>query len=528
MIELLRLYRSISSYLYFGLLTIMAIMLPYSVYVVSMCQIGLCVNFIIEGEYKKRFRNIYQRKSLLIFLSIYVVHLLWMLGTNDLSSGIDNLRIKLPILLLPFFIAASVPLDQNWLKILLKFFIASVVSATIVSTLVYFGLTPYKFNDVRSISIFISHIRFSLLIVICIMVMLNWIVHDGWKIDLSKLIYIILVVWLIIFLMMLKSLTGLIVMVVTSYVLIFVFVRTIKFQFLKIGAIFLLIAIPLVTLVVVRYQINKFYDVEKVDIKSLDKKTVNGNLYFHDPNDWNVENGHKLALYICQPELRQEWNKRSNFKYDSVDMKQQPIVFTLLRYMTSKGLRKDSVGITQLTPNDIHSIEHGITNEIYTRNLGLKSRVYEVIWEFDQYRHGAGVNKHSVTQRIVYMQIALELIKDNFWFGIGTGDLNVAYANYYQTHNTGLSKDRQFLTHNEFLRFFVVFGFIGFLIIMAAFLLPVFIEKKWFSYYFVMIFTIVFLSFLNEDTLESHIGVTFSILFYSLFLWGVKKEDSSE
>jgi hypothetical protein len=528
MIELFRLYRSISSYLYFGLLTIMAIMLPYSVYVVSMCQIGLCVNFIIEGEYKKRFRNIAQKKSLLIFLSIYAVHLLWMLGTNDLASGIENLRIKLPILLLPFFIAVSVPLDKNWIKILLKFFIASVVSATLVSTAIYLGFTPYKINDVRGISIFISHIRFSLLIVICILVLLKWIVTEGWKIDTPKVLYGVLVVWLIIFLMLLKSLTGLIVLTVTVYVLIFVFIRTIKFQFLKIGAIFLLFAIPLTTLIIVRNQVNKFYDFEKIDIKSLDKKTVNGNPYYHNPDDWNVENGQKLSLYICQPELRKEWNTRSNYKYDSLDMKQQPLYYTLMRYMTSKGLKKDSVGITQLSQADISNIEHGITNVIYAEKLGLKSRIYEVIWEFDQYRHGAGVNKHSVTQRIVYMHIAVELIKDNFWFGIGTGDLNAAYANYYQTHDTGLSKDRQFLTHNEFLRFFVVFGFIGFLIIMAAFILPVFIEKKWFSYYFIMIFIIVFLSFLNEDTLESHIGVTFSIMFYSLFLWGVKKEDSSE
>ena len=503
-------------------------MLPFSVYVVSMCLIGLGVYVVLEGNYKKRFQNVYQKKSLLIFLSIYAVHLIWMIGTNDFGAGVENLRIKLPILVLPFVIATSVTFDKNWIKILLKFFIASVFTATIVCSIVYFWISPHKINDVRSISMFISHIRFSLLIVTCIFIMIKWILEDGWKINASKLLYLILIIWFIIFLMMMRSLTGLIVMVVTSYVLIFVFVRIIKYQFLKIGAIFLLFAIPLGSFVFIRNQINNFYNFEKIDIKSLEKKTVNGNPYYHDPKDWNVENGHKVALYICQPELRKEWNKRSNYKYDSLDMKQQSIVFTLLRYMTSKGLRKDSVGITKLTQADISNIERGNTNVIYLGKLGLRSRIYEVIWEFDQYRHGAGVNKHSVTQRIVYMQIALKLIKDNFWFGIGTGDLKAAYEQYYKTHDTGLSKERQFLTHNEFLRFFVVFGFIGFLIIMAAFIFPVFIEKKWFSYYFIMIFTIVFLSFLNEDTLESHIGVTFSIMFYSLFLWGVKKEDSFE
>jgi len=190
--------------------------------------------------------------------------------------------------------------------------------------------------------------------------------------------------------------------------------------------------------------------------------------------------------------------------------------------MTSKGLRKDSIGLSKLTPWDISKIELGYSNVIFVENWGLKPRIYEVIWEIDQYKHNYGVNKHSVTQRIVYMQIALKLIKENFWFGIGTGDLPAAYAQYYKTHDTGLSKERQFHTHNEFLRVFAIFGLIGLLIIMASFILPVFLEKKWFSYYFIMIFTIVFLSFLNEDTLETQIGVTFATLFYALFLWGTK------
>jgi O-antigen ligase len=196
--------------------------------------------------------------------------------------------------------------------------------------------------------------------------------------------------------------------------------------------------------------------------------------------------------------------------------------------MTSKGLKKDSVGITQLTPVDISRIEHGITNIIYSNKLGLKPRLYEVIWEFDQYKHGSGVNTHSVTQRIIYMQIALSLIKENFWFGVGTGDLPMKYANYYKTHDTGLSKERQFHTHNQFLRFFVLFGIFGFLIIIAAFIIPVFLERKWSSYYMIMIITIILLSFLNEDTLETQIGVTFATLFYSIFLWGCKKNSATE
>ena len=44
-------------------------------------------------------------------------------------------------------------------------------------------------------------------------------------------------------------------------------------------------------------------------------------------------------------------------------------------------------------------------------------------------------------------------------------------------------------------------------------------ENKQKDYWFMMFFFIAFLSMLNEDTLETHAGVTFFSYFYSLFLF---------
>jgi hypothetical protein len=524
MIKLLLLLRSISNYIYIGLLTIIAVFLPFSVFVVSAAEIGLLVNLIVQGDYKEKFKALLSRKSVLVFLTIYAVHILWLLGSSDLAYAFLNLKIKLPLLVLPLIIALSLPLDTSRLKFFLSFFIASVFTATIVSTLIYLGFTPLEINDVRNISIFISHIRLSLLIVIAILVLLKWIIDEGFRITKTQILKFLLMAWLIIFLMILKSFTGLIVLSVTALVLGYSFIRSIKYRIIKTALIILLAVIPILAFLILRNEVIDFYDIEKVDVAALEKKSENGNPYYHDPADWNVENGKKVWMYVCQPELRREWNKRSNFKYDSLDKKNQPVAYTLIRYMTSVGLKKDSAGVSKLKTEDILRIENGMTNVIYSGKLRFKPRIYEVIWELDQYRHGAAVNTHSVTQRIIYMQIALELIRANFWFGIGTGDLPMKYSEYYQTHETGLSKDRQFHTHNEFLRLFATFGVFGFLIIMAAFFIPVFIEKKWSSYYMIMIITIILLSFLNEDTLESQIGVTFSLLFYSVFLWGYRSE----
>jgi hypothetical protein len=513
-------YKLISQEIYFWLLVILAMALPFSPFLISFSQILLLINWIAEGNFQQKIKKFQFRKSLWVFLGIYAVHLIWLIGTSDWHFSEETLRIKLPMLILPIIIATSEQIDSRKIFLLLKLFIASVVAATIFSTIIYFGLTSYQIKDVRDISIFISHIRLSLLVVIAILTLLHWIKTSVLSLTKAQLVYILVIIWLICFLVLLKSLTGLIILLVTMFVLIAVFVNRIENQFLKVGLIIVLYTIPFVSAIMVVDAYNNYYNVKPLDTNKLNPFTSNGNPYIHDVDDWQIENGNKVWVYVCQKELKTEWNKRSKIKYDSLDLKKQPIYMTLIRYMTSKGLNKDSMGVTQLAAKDIINIEHGLGNVIYEKKWSLSSRLYEVIWELDHYLKNKAVDEHSVTQRFVYLKIATQLIKDNFFFGVGTGDLPKEYLNYYQTHDTGLSQEHWWHTHNQYFRLMATFGLVGFLVILFAFIYPAILERKWDSYYFVMIFTIIFLSFLNEDTLETQIGVTFATYFYALFLWG--------
>ena len=40
--------------------------------------------------------------------------------------------------------------------------------------------------------------------------------------------------------------------------------------------------------------------------------------------------------------MKEEWNKVAEIEYDSVGVNGYPIRATLIRYLTSKGLRKDA------------------------------------------------------------------------------------------------------------------------------------------------------------------------------------------
>jgi hypothetical protein len=48
------------------------------------------------------------------------------------------------------------------------------------------------------------------------------------------------------------------------------------------------------------------------------------------------------------------------------------------------------------------------------------------------------------------------------------------------------------------------------------------LEKKYHDLFFMIFFIIGVLSFLNEDTLETHVGATFFAFFYALLLFGLK------
>jgi hypothetical protein len=452
------------------------------------------------------------------------MHIVWLIGTEDWSYAFETLKIKLPLLILPIIIGTSDDIQSDKAIVLLKWFIGSIVAATLFFTIAYYGWLKYKIYDMRQISLFISHIRFSLLIVVAILILMHWIKTADGNFNKKHFLYLILILWLFFFLSFMKALTGITILVVTLFIILLVFVNRIENELTKILFIGVMYAVPFFSIITLINVYNKYYHSSTPSVINLPKYTANGNPYYHDTTQWQIENGNKVWTYICEPELKKEWNKRSKISYDSLDRKGQPLKNTLIRYMTSINLPKDSLGMTKMTGKDIINVENGMTNIIYTKKYSIIPRIYEVFWEIDFYKHTGQVDNHSVIQRIVYYRIAVSLIKSNFVFGVGTGDLPKEYLKYYQTHDTGIAKERWWQTHNQYLRVFVTFGVIGFAIFLIAFILPPFYERKWNSFYFLMVFLIIMLSFINEDTLETQAGATFVAYFYSLFLWGTSRK----
>jgi len=509
---------------YFGLL-LFAASLPLSKFTISLAQFIIAGNWLLEGNFKNKWDLIKQNKIALILMSLYAIHLIGLWNTSNFTFALKDLKTKSPILVFPFLMATSKVLDRKQVnQILFLLYLATLVSS-LISLAVYVGLTGKVITDIRQISPLISHIRLALLVCVAIAIAIyffNTLDQVPWlrlKTTTFKMLLLLSVAWMFLFLVILESLTGL--FVLAAGFLLFcvykiVFEKGVIWHKLK-YALVIIIALSL-GYIVAYHSIKPMMAKDNINFSTLPKTTKNGNAYTHFTNEKFTENGHFYGLYQCVPELKKAWNSRSKLPYDSLDEKEQMVNFTIMRYLTSKNLGKDSLGVWQLTQQDIHHIENGIPNYKIPQMNPLESRAYQVYCEYQSFKEGYNSSGHSLTMRIHYWQAALLIIKDHLFTGVGTGDLEDAFQAKYVEINSPLELPWRHRAHNQYLTMMVAFGIFGFLYFVFWLFAPAYFKKgKLHPIYFAFLFTFL-ISMLFEDTLETQAGLSFAVFFGSLFL----------
>ena len=270
---------------------------------------------------------------------------------------------------------------------------------------------------------------------------------------------------------------------------------------------------------VIKFYHDYFPKTDVINPAKVDRLTPSGNPY--EQANWGeyTENGHYVAQYICWKEVKKEWNKRSTISYDSADLKGNKIQFTLIRYLASMGLRKDSAGVWALSPNDIKAVELGIPNYKFNSISSMNYRLYQVFWEIKDFQRGGDINGHSITMRFEYWKIALFRISQKPLIGVGTGDVRKAFDDYYDSTHSTLNKEWRLRSHNQFLEITVGFGVIGLVWFLVSLFYPGFKTKKIYTYVYFVFWMIFMLSLFTEDTLETEAGATFYAFFNSMFLF---------
>jgi hypothetical protein len=500
---------------------LLAATLPLSIFATSVIQFLLVINWLVEGRYAEKWNRLAGNRAFWVYTGFYALHIVGMLWSSDLQYGLRDLKIKLPLLVIPFIIVSSEELSARQIRAILAAFIAGTMTGSLASLLALLKWIPSEMDNYRNASLFISHIRFSLMIVLAIMFSAYLFFRRApGEQRYLRVMYLLALLLLPVFLVILRSLSGIVIIVLVVLVLSLLLVRTVPDRAGRFMLTVLIITIPLFIVVYTGNAINRFYSFEQVDPGELDSLTIEGNPYIHYPDNKETENGNFVWINVCPKELEREWGKVSDYDYMGKADNGDFIRFTLIRYLTSRGLRKDAAGIRQLNETDIRAIESGIANHIYLNRFRLYPRIYEVIWEFDRYRLGFSPNDKSLVQRYYYLRAGVNIASENLLYGVGTGDVRQAFDRFYEENDSPLRLERRRRAHNQYLTLVVAFGIPGLLVCLFALVLPVFMRDRWRSFMTLVFIITMALSMLDEDTLENTPGAVMFGLFYALFVFG--------
>ncbi len=534
--------RNLEAGLYFVGLATMAASLTLSPFMMSIAQFYLLAVWLCDGmitrlvalrgasfgeKFKAAFRLIggnirtksaqfWHNRLAVLMVSLFLLHIIGLIYTSDFQYAFKDIRVKLPLLVFPIIMSSMKPLDRKHVDLLLVIYALSVFVATWFSFAAYL---KHDYEDIREISQFISHIRFCLQIAFCVFILGYYIFKR--KMPLWQTISCVaLVLWFCIQLYLYESLSGYVVLFAETIITLLYLLFKLKTHITwRLTAVVLAVAIPVVLGFFLFRDIKPLMKTESVDIATLDQKTKSGNAYMHDTIHLPVEDGRYVGLYYCPKELREAWGERSALGFGERTANGENLEATLARYLTSKGLRKDREGVMALTDEDIRNVEQGVANYENLMHPGLRERVSVTLFEYNRYRRNDDPNGGSLSQRIEYTRASLHLIRQHPVFGIGTGDVPQAYKQAYDEMHSPLKEQFRFRAHNQYLSITVAFGIVGLALLLLVLFYPYCSSRRYRTYLYTVFITIILLSMLPEDTLETQAGASFYAFFNAFFLF---------
>jgi len=489
---------------------------PLNKVLMSIGTIWCIANLLLEADFQSYVKNIRKNKILLVFLAFCSFHFITLIWTTDFSYALHDIKAKLPLFVIPLVYVAK-PIPKKVLHQGFGFFCLSLLLTSSINYITC--LSDFEegvIKDVREMSLFGSHIRYSLFIAFGAAIALIKTLKRGKY----YVFWALLFAWFSFYALKSQVFGGIIAYMVMLLGLFLYSLYRLKSKWLKI-----------VLLTVIAFLLGagtfSLYSFLKPEIRTVENielvpNTAEGNPYKHDFQPI-FENGKHVLLYVCEKELRRDWPKRSMVHIDSMDQKNQKILYTLLRYLTSKKQPKDAVGLSQLSDLEINYIEQGIPSVQYLQK-GVMQRLYGLKFQIQQYVNGANPTGHSLLQRFEHWRAGIAILKENWLFGVGTGDVQDAFDAKYEELNSLLDNEHRKRAHNQFLTVWISFGVIGAALFLTFWLLFLVQASKTRSVFALAFILIALASFLPEDTLETQQGVTFVALFVGAFLGNLKGE----
>jgi len=505
-----------------GSLVLCIVFLPWSTAFLSIAQMLMVANWLAEGIVKgslaQRARTAFRTGPALAFLSLLGIHFIGLLWTSaeGMQWGLDLIRILFPILTFGVVLSSTPRLNAAELRSILLWGAWSVVASTVIC-----WIQPGDGTlDYRARSIFTSHIRLALMLCLAIAVFVYHMQRPWW----GKLAHFAAIIWTLYFLNALGSIQS--VVILGALVVFALWLRSAHLArpWRTMVHTALLLA-PMVASILLLQFLLRPQVLPVPESSGFGSYTPSGEPYTFDATNPQQENGNLVWTWIAWNEVERTWPQRSLWPLDSTDAQGRSLRGTLVRYMTSLQLRKDSAGVMALSDADISAIEQGRHNAFAEQAPTLRRRVDEVLFELGQYRAYARAGGHSVTMRWEFWRSGWAIARANWIAGVGTGDTQLAFNAAYESMGSSLDQRWRLRAHQQVLTLLISFGVFGLVWCLFAFWWPAWRLGAWHQPLFVAWVIIFGISCLTEDTLETQVGATFFALYYTLFVFAAPKEE---
>ncbi len=182
------------------LLVIYAFLIPISNRAKSSIFILIILLFFIRGKYIYYLKESFSNKIVQAFLLFFLVHIIWLLGSNDLDRGLSVID-EMKYLIFPLVFFSFV--DKQFSMKIIYGFIFGMLYSEILAYFIYFDILPnklilfgfeiYETQALNNPTPFLDHSRYNVLISISVAILLYNMFNDI-KFNYTKLLSFIFII----------------------------------------------------------------------------------------------------------------------------------------------------------------------------------------------------------------------------------------------------------------------------------------------------------------------------------------------
>ena len=194
-------------YVHLFILCLFVVGIVCSKLLMSMGTLFGLLHLIVEGQYKAYFTNLKNNRFFVATLIFYALHLIGMFWSDDFVYGLNDIKSKATLVVVPLIIISKPLVLRKSYKLLIGLFILTLLTTSVINYIVYhFYGNEFNFTDARDMSLFNSHIRYAIMVVFAIPLLYD-LSLDNKRL---RLVFLLIALWFLFYTVSSQVLTGVI------------------------------------------------------------------------------------------------------------------------------------------------------------------------------------------------------------------------------------------------------------------------------------------------------------------------------